>query len=215
MPVRREIIIHVKVSEEVRMEVTATQVQAMRKATGAGMMDCKRALAEAGGDQEKATEILRKKGAMKAAKRKDRETREGLIHSYIHMGGKIGVLVEANCETDFVARTDEFRQLAKDVAMHIAASDPEVINRSELSDEVIEKEREIYREQARNSGKPEKVIERIVEGRLEKYYQEVCLLDQLFVKNPDITVGQLIKETSAKLGENLQVRRFARFQLGQ
>ena len=197
------------------MEVTAAQVQAMRKATGAGMMDCKRALAEAGGDQEKATEILRKKGAMKAAKRKDRETREGLIHSYIHMGGKIGVLVEANCETDFVARTDEFRQLAKDVAMHIAASDPEVINRSELSDEVIEKEREIYREQARNSGKPEKVIERIVEGRLEKYYQEVCLLDQLFVKNPDITVGQLIKETSAKLGENLQVRRFARFQLGQ
>ena len=197
------------------MEVTAAQVQALRKATGAGMMDCKRALAEAGGDQEKATEILRKKGAMKAAKRKDRETREGLIHSYIHMGGKIGVLVEANCETDFVARTDEFRQLAKDVAMHIAASDPEVINRSELSDEVIEKEREIYREQARNSGKPEKVIERIVEGRLEKYYQEVCLLDQLFVKNPDITVGQLIKETSAKLGENLQVRRFARFQLGQ
>ena len=197
------------------MEVTAAQVQALRKATGAGMMDCKRALAEAGGDQEKATEILRKKGAMKAAKRKDRETREGLIHSYIHMGGKIGVLVEANCETDFVARTDEFRQLAKDVAMHIAASDPEVINRSELSDEVIEKEREIYREQARNSGKPEKVIERIVEGRLEKYYQEVCLLNQPFVKNPDITVGQLIKETSAKLGENLQVRRFARFQLGQ
>ena len=197
------------------MEVTAAQVQALRKATGAGMMDCKRALAEAGGDQEKATEILRKKGAMKSAKRKDRETREGLIHSYIHMGGKIGVLVEANCETDFVARTDEFRQLAKDVAMHIAASDPEVSNRSELSDEVIEKEREIYREQARNSGKPEKVIERIVEGRLEKYYQEVCLLDQLFVKNPDITVGQLIKETSAKLGENLQVRRFARFQLGQ
>ena len=130
------------------MEVTAAQVQALRKATGAGMMDCKRALAEAGGDQEKATEILRKKGAMKAAKRKDRETREGLIHSYIHMGGKIGVLVEANCETDFVARTDEFRQLAKDVAMHIAASDPEVSNRSELSDEVIEKEREIYREQA-------------------------------------------------------------------
>ena len=197
------------------MEVTAAQVQALRKATGAGMMDCKRALTEAGGDQEKATEILRKKGAMKAAKRHARETREGLIHSYIHMGGKIGVLVEANCETDFVARTDEFRQLAKDVAMHIAASDPEVINRSQLSDEIIEKEREIYREQARNSGKPEKVIERIVVGRLEKYYQEVCLLDQPFVKNPDITVGQLIKETAAKLGENLQVRRFARFQLGQ
>ncbi len=197
------------------MEITAAQVQALRKATGAGMMDCKRALAEAGGDQEKATEILRKTGAMKAAKRQDRETREGLIHSYIHMGGKIGVLVEANCETDFVARTDEFQQLAKDVAMHIAASDPEVIDREQLPRETLEKERDIYREQARNSGKPDKVIERIVEGRLEKYYQEVCLLDQPFVKNPDITVGQLIKDTAAKLGENLQVNRFARFQLGQ
>ena len=197
------------------MEITAAQVQALRKATGTGMMDCKRALAEAGGDQEKATEILRKTGTMKAAKRQDRETREGLIHSYIHMGGKIGVLVEANCETDFVARTDEFQQLAKDVAMHIAASSPEVINRDQLPQEALEKERDIYREQARNSGKPDKVIERIVEGRLEKYFQEVCLLDQPFVKNPDITVGQLIKDTTAKLGENLQVNRFARFQLGQ
>ena len=183
--------------------------------TAAGMMDCKRALAEAGGDQEKATEILRKTGTMKAAKRQDRETREGLIHSYIHMGGKIGVLVEANCETDFVARTDEFQQLAKDVAMHIAASSPEVINRDQLPQEALEKERDIYREQARNSGKPDKVIERIVEGRLEKYFQEVCLLDQPFVKDPDITVGQLIKDTAGKLGENLQVNRFARFQLGQ
>ena len=197
------------------MEITAAQVQALRKATGTGMMDCKRALAEAGGDQEKATEILRKTGTMKAAKRQDRETREGLIHSYIHMGGKIGVLVEANCETDFVARTDEFQQLAKDVAMHIAASSPEVINRDQLPQEALEKERDIYREQARNSGKPDKVIERIVEGRLEKYFQEVCLLDQPFVKDPDITVGQLIKDTAAKLGENLQVNRFARFQLGQ
>lgn len=197
------------------MEITAAQVQALRKATGTGMMDCKRALAEAGGDQEKATEILRKTGAMKAAKRQDRETREGLIHSYIHMGGKIGVLVEANCETDFVARTDEFQQLAKDVAMHIAASSPEVINRDQLPQETLEKERDIYREQARDSGKPDKVIERIVEGRLEKYFQEVCLLDQPFVKNPDITIGQLIKDTTAKLGENLQVSRFARFQLGQ
>ena len=197
------------------MEITAAQVQALRKATGTGMMDCKRALAEAGGDQEKATEILRKTGTMKAAKRQDRETREGLVHSYIHMGGKIGVLVEANCETDFVARTDEFQQLAKDVAMHIAASSPEVINRDQLPQEALEKERDIYREQARNSGKPDKVIERIVEGRLEKYFQEVCLLDQPFVKDPDITVGQLIKDTAAKLGENLQVNRFARFQLGQ
>ena len=196
------------------MEITAAQVQALRKATGTGMMDCKRALAEAGGDQEKATEILRKTGTMKAAKRQDRETREGLVHSYIHMGGKIGVLVEANCETDFVARTDEFQQLAKDVAMHIAASSPEVINRDQLPQEALEKERDIYREQARNSGKPDKVIERIVEGRLEKYFQEVCLLDQPFVKNPDITVGQLIKDTAAKLGENLQVNRFARCQLG-
>ncbi|MBN2288586.1 MAG: translation elongation factor Ts [Candidatus Glassbacteria bacterium] len=197
------------------MEITAAQVQALRKATGAGMMDCKRALSEAGGDPEKATEILRKKGAMKAAKRQDRETREGLIHSYIHMGGKIGVLVEANCETDFVARTDEFRQLAKDVAMHIAASSPEVVHREQLPEEVVEKEKEIYREQARSTGKPEKVLDRIAEGLLEKYYQEVCLVDQPFVKNPDVTVGQLIRETAAKLGENLQINRFARFQLGQ
>jgi len=197
------------------MEITAADVQALRKATGIGIMDCKRALVEAGGDAEKATELLRKKGALKAAKRQDRETREGLIYSYIHMGGKIGVLVEVNCETDFVARTDEFKQLAKDVAMHIAASRPEVVSRDQVPEEDLEREKDIYREQARNSGKPEKVVERIVEGRLEKYYQEFCLLDQSFVKNPDITVGQLIKETAARLGENLQVSRFARFQLGQ
>ena len=198
-----------------KMEITAASVQDLRKATGAGMMDCKRALIEADGDPEKATDILRKKGAMKAIKRQDRETREGLIHSYVHMGGKIGVLVELNCETDFVARTDEFQQLAKDLAMHIAASNPDVIRREEIPAEQVEREKEIYREQAIGSGKPEKVLDRIVEGRLEKYYQEVCLLEQPFIKNPDISVDQLIRETIGKLGENIQIRRYARFQLGQ
>ena len=197
------------------MEIAAASVQALRKATGAGMMDCKRALTEANGDPEKATEILRKKGAMKAAKRQNRETREGLVHSYIHTGGKIGVLVELNCETDFVARTDEFQQLAKDIAMHIAATNPDFISREEVPAALVEKEKEIYREQSAQSGKPEKVLDKIVEGRLGKYYQEVCLLEQAFIKNPDTSVGQIIQNTAAKIGENIQVRRFARFQLGQ
>jgi elongation factor Ts len=197
------------------MEITAASVQALRKATGAGMMDCKRALTEADGDPEKATEILRKKGAMKAAKRQNRDTREGLVHSYIHTGGKIGVLVELNCETDFVARTDEFQQLAKDIAMHIAATNPDFISREEVPADLVEKEKEIYREQSARSGKPEKVLDKIVEGRLGKYYQEVCLLEQAFIKNPDTSVGQLMRDTAAKIGENIQVRRFARFQLGQ
>ncbi len=197
------------------MEITAASVQALRKATGVGMMDCKRALTEAKGDAEKATEILRKKGAMRAAKRQNRETREGLIHSYIHTGGKIGALVELNCETDFVARTDEFQQLAKDIAMHIAATNPDFISRKEVPADLVEKEKEIYSEQVAQSGKPEKVLDKIVKGRLEKYYQEVCLLEQAFIKNPDTSVGQLVQETAAKVGENIQVRRFARFQLGQ
>jgi len=197
------------------MAISAAAVQALRKASGAGMMDCKRALEEAAGDQEKATEILRKKGTMKAAKRQDREAREGVVHSYIHMGGKIGVMVEVNCETDFVARTDVFQELAKDIAMHIAASNPEAISREEIDQVLIEKEKEIYREQALASGKPEKVIEKIVEGRVDKYFQEVCLNEQPFVKNPDTTVGALIQEIAGKLGENVQVRRFARFQLGE
>jgi len=197
------------------MEITAASVQALRKATGVGMMDCKRALTEAKGDAEKATEILRKKGTMRAAKRQDRETREGLIHSYIHTGGKIGALVELNCETDFVARTDEFQQLAKDIAMHIAATNPDFISRKEVPADLVEKEKEIYSEQVAQSGKPEKVLDKIVKGRLEKYYQEVCLLEQAFIKNPDTSVGQLVQETAAKVGENIQVRRFARFQLGQ
>ncbi len=197
------------------MGIPAASVQALRKATGVGMMDCKRALTEANGDPAKATEILRKTGAMRAAKRQDRETREGLIHSYIHTGGKIGVLVELNCETDFVARTDEFQQLAKDIAMHIAATDPDFIIRKEVPTDLVEKEKEIYREQAAQSGKPEKVLDKIVDGRLEKYYQEVCLLEQAFIKNPDASIGRLVQETAVKVGENIQVRRFARFQLGQ
>ncbi|OGF98375.1 MAG: elongation factor Ts [Candidatus Glassbacteria bacterium GWA2_58_10] len=197
------------------MEITAASVQALRKATGAGMMDCKKALAEAGGNADKATEILRKTGAMKAAKRQDREAREGLVHSYIHMGGKIGVLIELNCETDFVARTEVFQQLAKDLAMHIAASSPDYIRQEDVPAEVLEKEKEIYREQASQSGKPEKVWDKIAEGRLEKFYQEACLLDQPFVKNPDTAVGQLIREVAGKVGENIVIRRFTRFQLGQ
>lgn len=197
------------------MAISAAAVQALRKASGAGMMDCKRALEEAGGDQEKATEILRKKGTMKAAKRQDRETREGVVHSYIHMGGKIGVLLEVNCETDFVARTDDFQDLAKDIAMHVAASSPEAISREEVDPRLIEKEKAIYTEQALASGKPENVVEKIVEGRMDKYFQEVCLLEQPFVKNPDVSIGALIKEVAGKLGENVQVRRFARFQLGE
>jgi elongation factor Ts len=197
------------------MEITATSVQALRKTTGAGMMECKKALVEANGDPEKATDILRKSGAMKAAKRQDRETREGLVWSYIHMGGKIGVLVEINCETDFVARTNEFQQLAKDIAMHIAASSPDFIKREEVPAELLEREKSIYRDQAAQTGKPENVLDRIVEGRLEKFYQEVCLLDQPFVKNPDISVQQLMQELAGKVGENIQLRRFARFQLGQ
>ncbi len=197
------------------MAITAAAVQALRKASGAGMMDCKRALEEAGGDQEQATDILRKTGTMKAAKRQDREAREGIIYSYIHMGGKIGVLLEVNCETDFVARTDDFQALAKDVAMHIAASNPDALSREEIDAALVEKEKSIYREQAITSGKPEKVIERIVEGRLDKFFQEVCLLEQPFVKDPDRTIGTLVKELAGKLGENVQIRRFARFQLGQ
>lgn len=197
------------------MEITAATIQALRKATGAGMMDCKRALEEAAGDADKATEILRKKGIMRAARREDRETREGRVFSYIHMGGKIGVLVEINCETDFVARTEDFGNLCKDIAMHIAASSPDVVDRTVLSTEQLDKEREIYRAQARETGKPENVLDKIVEGRVEKYYQEVCLVDQPFVKNPEITVEELIKNSAAKFGEHVQVRRFARFELGR
>lgn len=197
------------------MAITAKMVQELRAKTGAGIMDCKRALSETEGDLEKAVEALRKKGLAAAAKKAGRVTSEGQVASYIHHGGKIGVLVEINCETDFVARTEQFQQLVKDVAMHIAASNPLYLNREEVPEEVLAKEREIYRAQFKDSGKPEKVIDKIVVGKLEKYFREVCLYEQVFVKDPDKTIQQLITETITQLGENLNIRRFVRFVLGE
>jgi elongation factor Ts len=178
-------------------------------------MDCKAALTEAQGDMEKAIDVLRKKGMASAAKKAGRVTAEGAVGSYIHAGGKIGVLVEVNCETDFVARTDGFQELLRDVAMHIAAAEPRFVSRDEVTADVLEREREIYREQAAASGKPANVVERIVEGKMEKFYSEHVLLEQPFVKNPDLTVGQLVTERIGKLGENIQVRRFVRYKLGE
>lgn len=196
------------------MDINAKVIKELRERTGAGVMECKEALKEANGDIEKAIEILRKKGALKAEKKASRSANEGLIGAYIHAGGKIGVLVEVNCETDFVARTDEFQQLVKDIAMQIAAMSPEYISREDVPPEVIEKEKEIYREEALRSGKPEKVVEKIVEGKLEKFYQEKCLLEQPFIKDESKKVKDLITEVIAKLGENIRVSRFVRFQVG-
>jgi elongation factor Ts len=197
------------------MEITAQMVRDLRERTGAGMMDCKKALVETGGDAEQAIEVLRKRGLAAAAKKAGRVTAEGVVGSYLHMGGKIGVLVEINCETDFVARTDEFQDLVKDVAMHIAAADPRFVQRGEVTGEVLAKEREIYREQALASGKPDNVVDRIVDGKMEKFYAEQVLLEQPFVKDPDVTIQQLVAAKVAKLGENIQVTRFARFRLGE
>ena len=195
-------------------QINAQMVKELRQRTGAPMMDCKGALTETGGDADKAVEVLRKKGLAKAAKKAGREAADGLVSSYIHAGGKIGVLVEVNCETDFVARTDDYQQLVKDLAMHIAAADPSFVRREEVTDEVLETERRVYREQALAEGKPEHVIDRIVDGKLKKFYGEAVLLEQPFVKDPDVTIDQLVAEKIGKLGENIQVRRFARFQLG-
>jgi elongation factor Ts len=197
------------------MQVTAQMVKELRERTGAGMMDCKSALAETQGDMEKAVDLLRKKGLAAAAKKAGRVAAEGAVGSYIHAGGKIGVLVEVNCETDFVAKTDQFQQLVRDVAMHIAAAEPRFVRREEVTADVLERERAIYREQAAATGKPANVIDKIVDGKLEKFYAEACLLEQPFVKNPDQTVGQLVTEAVAKIGENIQVRRFSRFKLGE
>lgn len=197
------------------MEITAKMVKELRDKTGAPMMDCKNALAETGGDLEEAIDELRKKGVAAAAKKAGRATAEGAVGSYIHAGGKIGVLLEIACETDFVARTDDFQELMKDVAMHVAASDPRFVRREEVTDDVLERERAVYHEQAVASGKPEEIAERIVTGKMEKFYSEAVLLEQAFVKNPDITVGDLVAEKVGKLGENIQVRRFARFKLGE
>lgn len=197
------------------MDISASQVKELREQTGAGMMDCKKALSEAKGDFEEATKILREKGIAKAATKAGRSTSEGCIASYIHAGDKLGVMVEINCETDFVARTEPFKQFAHDVAMHIAASSPMCVERGELDSKALDKEREIYRAQALNEGKPEKIIDKIVDGKVEKYYSEVVLLEQPFVKDNDKTVGDVLKETIGTLGENIQIKRFARFRLGE
>jgi elongation factor Ts len=197
------------------MSITPQMVKELRQRTGAGMMDCKTALAETGGDMEQAIDLLRKRGLARAAKRSGRIAAEGVVGSYIHAGGKIGVLVEVNCETDFVARTDEFQELVKDIALHIAAADPRFVRREEVTPDALERERVIYREQALAEGKPEKVVERIVEGKMEKYYQEAVLLEQPFIKDSDKTVGDLVAEKAAKIGENVQVRRFSRFRVGE
>ena len=197
------------------MEVTAQMVKQLRERTGAPMMDCKAALGESQGDVEKAIDVLRKKGLSQAAKKSGRVTAEGAVGSYIHAGGKIGVLVEVNCETDFVARTEGFQELLRDIAMHIAAADPKFVGREEVTPEVLEREREIFRDQALASGKPANIVDKIVDGKLEKYYSEHVLLEQPFVKDPDKTISPLVAERVGKIGENIKVRRFARFKLGE
>lgn len=197
------------------MAITAQQVKELRDQTGAGMMECKKALAEAEGDFEKAITILRERGLAAAEKRAARETREGIIGQYIHAGGKLGVLVEVNCETDFVARTGDFQELVRDIAMQIAAANPSYVQREDVPQEEVEKEGEIYRKQALAAGKPEKVVDRIVEGKLNKYYSEVCLYEQPFIKDPELTVEELIKSKIATLKENVSTRRFARFKVGE
>ena len=195
--------------------ISASTVKELREMSGAGMMDCKKALTEASGDLEKAIDILRKTGMAKARKKSGRSAKEGIILPYIHPGAKLGVLLEINCETDFVANTDDFKNLSKDIAMHIAASAPMSVSREEIPQETLEREKEIYADQARQSGKPENIIEKMTEGRINKFYQENVLLEQTFVKDPDKTVADLITETVAKLGENILVSRFSRFQLGE
>lgn len=194
--------------------VTAQSVKALRDKTGAGMMDSKKALVEAGGDLDKAAKLLREKGIAKAAKREGRATKEGLVYSYIHPGDRLGVMIELNCETDFVARTDDFRELAKEIAMQVAAANPEVISAEELSQDAIDEERDTLRKQALNEGKPEAVVEKIVEGRIKKFQQEACLLLQPFIKDQDRTVGDLLTATASKVGENITISRFVRFRLG-
>ncbi len=198
-----------------QINVPAQLVKELRERTGAGFSDCRAALLESGGDIEKAISVLRKKGQAAAAKKAQREASEGLVGHYIHAGGKIGVIVEVNCESDFVARTEAFQQLCHDVAMHIAALDPRYVRREDVTPEMLEKEREIYREQARATGKPDPVIEKIVAGKMEKFYEENCLCEQHFIKDESMTVGELINQHVAKLGENITVRRFVRLKVGE
>ena len=196
-------------------EITAALVKELRERTGAGMMDCKKALSATDGDLEKAIDFLREKGLAAAAKKAGRVAAEGLVEAYIHGGGRIGVLVEVNCETDFVAKTDAFKELVKDIAMHIAATNPSYLKREEVPTAELEHEQAVLAEQARNEGKPEKIIEKMVAGRIEKYYKEVCLMEQPYVKDPDKTISDLITESIAKIGENISIRRFTRYQLGE
>jgi len=197
------------------MEVTAALVKQLREKTGVGMMKCKTALGEANGDLAEAEKILRKQGVATAAKKSARATGEGLVASYIHTGGKIGVMIEVNCETDFAARSDDFQQLVKDLSMHVAAAAPRHVTRDEVSERVLAGEREIARDQAVKAGKPEKVVDKIVEGKIEKYFAENCLLEQPYVKDPNRTVGELITDAVSKIGENIQLRRFVRYVLGE
>lgn len=197
------------------MEIAASLVKELRERTGAGMMDCKRALVEAGGDIEKAIIILREKGLAAAAKKAGRIAADGVVESYIHGGGRIGVLVEVNCETDFVAKTEEFRSFVRDIAMQIAAAKPEWVRREDVPPEKVAQEREILRARALNEGKPANIVDKIVDGRLEKFFKETCLLEQPFIKNPDVAVGDVLKEVIARLGENIVVRRFTRYELGE
>lgn len=197
------------------MAISAKLVKELRDKTGAGMMDCKKALTETNGDMDKAMEYLREKGIAKAAKKADRLAAEGVVESYIHAGGRIGVLVEVNCETDFVAKTDEFKAFVRDIAMQIAAMNPKYVHSEEIPESEVEKERQLLRQQALEEGKPEKIVDKMVEGRLKKQFKEICLLDQAFVKDPDKTVDQMVKEMIAKIGENINVRRFVRFEMGE
>ncbi len=196
------------------MDISAKLVKELRDRTGAGMMDCKKALSETGGDVEKAIDLLRSKGAAKAAKRADKTANEGTIASYIHHGGRIGALVELNCETDFVANTDDFQGLARDLAMHVAAAEPLAVSSNEIPEDVTERERRVYLDQVREEGKPENIWDKIVDGKMQKFFKERVLLDQKFVKNPDQSISELITEVSAKTGEKIEVARFSRFQIG-
>ncbi|EJY55618.1 translation elongation factor Ts [Alicyclobacillus hesperidum URH17-3-68] len=196
-------------------EITAAMVKELREKTGAGMMDCKKALTEADGNMERAMEVLRERGLASAAKKAGRVAAEGLVESYIHGGGRIGVLVEVNCETDFVAKNDDFRTFVKDIAMHIAAANPLYVRREEVPAEVVQKEREILRAQTLNEGRPENIVDKIVDGRIDKFFKENCLMEQMFVKDPDKSIETLLKEKIATIGENISIRRFARFVVGE
>ncbi len=197
------------------VDITAAMVKELRDKTGSGMMDCKRALADTDGDLEKAVDFLRKKGLAKAQKRAGRATSEGIIYSYIHQGAKLGVLVEINCESDFVAKTDDFIEFAKNIAMHIAAANPAGLNQEDIPQEVVDRERDVYRSQALEQGKPEKIIDKIIDGQVQKFFKESCLMSQAYIRDPKQSIEELTTETIAKIGENIQIKRFVRFQVGE